>query len=112
MDQCEQHNYNINVQTVVTDFEDGVLCAFLAIFGRDIQNKGCFYHLIQATWCKIQELILVPAYNGNENFHLSCAMIDRLAFLPVDQVGDGMEYLKSIIPGDVEQAEDLLMYFK
>ena len=38
-------------------------------------------------------------------------MIDGFAFLPVDQVGDGMKYLKSIMPEDVEKAEDLLMYF-
>ena len=43
--KCADLNYDNNMQTVVTDFEDGVLRAVLAVFGRNVESKGCFYHL-------------------------------------------------------------------
>jgi hypothetical protein len=46
----------LNVQTIITDFEDAVLRAGTAVFGRHINHQGCFYHLTQASWRKIQQL--------------------------------------------------------
>lgn len=111
VDKCADLNYYINVQTVVTDFEDGVLRAVLAVFGRDVESKGCFYHLTQSTWRKIQELGLGTQYNINAEFRLFCGMIDALAFLPLEDVDEGMRYLKTVIPQDPPEAEELLMYF-
>ena len=41
--KCADLNYDNNMQTVVADFEDGVLRAVLAVFGRNVESKGCFY---------------------------------------------------------------------
>ncbi|KAG7164208.1 hypothetical protein Hamer_G014346 [Homarus americanus] len=38
-------------------------------------------------------------------------MIDALAFLPLEDVIEGMRYLKTVIPQDPPEAEELLMYF-
>ncbi|KAG7165673.1 putative MULE transposase domain-containing protein 4 [Homarus americanus] len=111
VDKCADLNYSIPVKTVVTDFEDGVLRAVLAVFGRDVESKGCIYHLTQSTWRKIQELGLGTHYNTNAEFRLFCGMIDALAFLPLDNVDEGMRYLKTVIPQDPPEAEELLMYF-
>ncbi|KAG7159849.1 putative MULE transposase domain-containing protein 6, partial [Homarus americanus] len=111
VDKCADLNYSITVKTVVTDFEDGVLRTVLAVFGRDVESKGCFYHLTQSTWRKIQELGLGTHYNANAEFRLFCGMIDALAFLPLDNVDEGMRYLKTVIPQDPPEAEELLMYF-
>ena len=56
VDECADLNYSINVQTMVTDFENGALRAVFAVFVRDVESKGCSYHLTQSTWQKIQEL--------------------------------------------------------
>ncbi|CAI9740003.1 Hypothetical predicted protein [Octopus vulgaris] len=108
VDECEDLSYSINVQTVVTDFEDGALRAVLARFGCDVESKGCFYHLTQSTWRKSQELSLGTLYNTNAQFRLFCGMIYALAFLPLEDVNEGMRYFRTDIPQDPPEAEELL----
>ncbi len=97
MDKCHGLGYDLQVQTVVTDFEGAVPRAVSSSFGRGVQNKGCFYHLTQSTWRKVQQLGLTNHYKTDENFRLFCGMMDGLAFLPPDFVSDGMDYLKEIV---------------
>ena len=49
---------------ICPDFEDAVLRAVTAVFGRHINHQGCFYHLTQASWRQIQQLGLVPLYKS------------------------------------------------
>lgn len=100
IDKCADLNYDIHVQTIVTDFEDNVLRAIAAVFGREVSSKGCFYHLTQSTWRKVQELGLVQHYTTSSEFRLFCGMIDALAFLPQEDVDEGMRYIKNVIPQD------------
>ena len=37
-------------EKIKMDFEDGMMRAASAIFGRHITISGCFYHLMQSTW--------------------------------------------------------------
>ena len=53
VDKCEELGLTLNVTKVVSDLEDGLLRAFNAVFDRQVERQGCFYHLIQATWRKI-----------------------------------------------------------
>lgn len=90
------------------DFEIAVHKAAKTVFGEHISIRGCFYHLSQSTYRKIQNLGLSKRYKEDENFNLYCAMMDGLAFLPVDKVCEGMNYLKQNCPTG---AENLLQYF-
>ncbi|KAL8594414.1 hypothetical protein ACOMHN_018122 [Nucella lapillus] len=40
VDKCAELDLELNVQTVVTDFEDAVLRAAVAVFGRDVPFQG------------------------------------------------------------------------
>ena len=110
VDNCNNQRFNINDKTFVTDFEDSALRAIAAVFGRD-SSKGCFYHLTQSTWRKVQDLGLAQQYTSNEEFRLFCGMIDALAFLPLTEVNEGMQYLKTLIPFNIPESEELLSYF-
>ncbi len=90
------------------DYELAAMKAVPTVLGPHVHIHGCFYHLTQTTWRKIQSLGLVQRYRNDEEFKLFCGMLDGLAFLPVDEVQDGMEYLKTITP---EGLEPLLDYF-
>ena len=68
----------------------------------------CFYHLPQSIWRKIQSLGLTNLYESNDDFCLFCGQIDALAFLPVDEVSEGMAFLRESIP---DEAAPLLEYF-
>ena len=59
IDVCERMDLVIDPATILCDFEQAVIRAIEAILGPEIDIRGCFYHLTQATWRKIQELGLV-----------------------------------------------------
>ena len=111
VDNCHASSLQLNVQTIITDFEDAVLRAGTAVFGRHINHQGCFYHLTQASWRKIQQLGLVPLYNNDDDFRLFCGMTECLAFLPVPDLNNGIHLLRTLCPDDPPEAAELLDYF-
>ena len=73
-----------------------------------VLTLGCFYHLTQATLRKVQELGLSQYHKENGSFRHFCGMLDGLAFLPLSDVTEGMQYLRNL---DEEYTDDLLDYF-
>ena len=69
---------------------------------------GCFYHLTQSTFRKLQALGLVALYKDDEEFRHFSGMLDGLAFLPSENVIEGMDILREVCP---QEAEPLLDYF-
>jgi len=60
------------------------------VFGSDVSVQGCFFHLTQNTWRKVQELGLAETYRNDEDVKQFCGMVDALAFLPPDDVPAGV----------------------
>ena len=81
--------------------------AVTSFFGPPVNIHGCFYHLIQSTWRKIQSFDLVQRYHG-EDVKLFCSMVDGMALLPEDGVAEGMAILCENIQDGLES---LLQYF-
>ena len=108
--ECRQRNYVINLQNIVVDFEMAVINSVEQVFGNQVTKQGCFFHLTQNTWRKIQDLGLVPTFNTDPDFPLFAAMIDALAFLPVNDVVQGMAHLRQNAHPH-PQAMELLQYF-
>ena len=108
MDYCAEKELFPSPATVMCDFEKAVIRAVEIVLGADVKIQGCFYHLTQATWRKIQELGLTAKYKTDEDFRIFCGKVDGLAFLPVDEVKEGMEHLKRRIPGWCSRTCELL----
>ena len=81
----------------------------MAVLPLVVRIQGCIYHLTQATWRKIQELGPSPRYTADDDFKLFCGKLDGLAFLPIDDVHDGMDSLMQHTP---DGAQELVDYFK
>ena len=64
--------------------------------------------MTQSTWRKIQELGFVNRYSENDDCRLFCEMMDGLAFFPLENVQEGMQFLRDDTP---EEFENLLVYF-
>lgn len=111
VDKCEALGLTLNVAKVVSDFEDGLLRAINAVFGRQVEHQGCFYHLTQATWRKIQKLRLATHYMEDQDFRLFCNMLDGLAFLPIADLPEGIAYIRSTIPDEPAETVELVDYF-
>ena len=93
--KCEELQFTPDPLKVITDFEQSVIRAIQTVFGAHVTIQGCFYHLTQSTWRKVQQLGLTEMYRSNDDIKLFCGMIDALAFLPVSEVIDGMAHLKT-----------------
>ena len=101
-DRCSEFGFNVDPTTVTIDFEQAVINGVQSTFGPHVNVNRCFYHLTQSTWRKIQSLGLVQHYRGEEDVKLFCGMLDGLAFLPEDDVPEGMAYLCENIPDGLE----------
>ena len=88
--RCEELGFTPDPTTVHLDFEQAAINAVKATFGPHVLTLGCFYHLTQATWRKVQELGLSQYYKENGSFRHFCGMLDGLAFLPLSHVTGGM----------------------
>jgi len=108
VNKCPDLDYHLSPRTVVCDFEVAVHNAVRNKLGHDISIQGCFFHLRQSTYRKIQELGLSGVYKEDVQFSMFCNQIDSLAFLPCEDVLQGMECLKQIAP---PEAEELVHYF-
>lgn len=108
MDHCHEIELYPDPTTIIVDFEQAVIQAISNVFGPETHTQGCFYHLTQSTWQKIQDLGLTNHYKESEDFRQFCGQIDSLAFIPVEAVPAGMQLLKSRCP---EEAAPLLEYF-
>ena len=93
---------------VIIDVERSVDLALLAVYGPQVQIQYCVYHLTQSTCRQIQSLGLTNMYKDDNEFRLFCGQLDALAFLPLWEVHEGMQYIKQTMP---EAAEPLVDYF-
>ena len=76
-----------------------------------VNHQDCFYHLTQASRRQMQQLGLVPLYNNDDDFRLSCGMMEGFAFLPVSDLTNGIHLLRTLCPDDPPEADELLDYF-
>jgi hypothetical protein len=95
---CLQTSNNPKPKYIMIDFKIGAICATKHVFDDSVQIKGCFFHLCQSMWRKIQHLRLSSVYKNYKNIRMNCDMINALAFLLHSEVSSGMAYLYTIIP--------------
>ena len=112
-DKTETLGFTADPKTIICDFEQSVISAVGTVLPR-ARVQGCFYHLCQSTWRKVQELGLATIYKEREDVQHFCGMLDGLAFLPVADVPAGMKFLRANVPdlaGDHQKLMDLINYF-
>lgn len=108
LNSCDGYDLIPDPTTISCDFEIAIHNAIKSMLGAHIRIQGCFYHLTQSTWRKIQNEGLSVLYKTDESVKHFCGMLDGLAFLPTDRVQEGMRHLRTIVP---EQLEDIVEYF-
>ncbi len=79
----KQERPDLNPNTITTDFEKSAMGAFKCVFAN-IKTRGCFFHLSQAIWRKIQNLGLTNRYVNDNNCRLYCKLIAALEFIPLN----------------------------
>ena len=108
--KTDKMNISVDPKHVICDFESAVISAVTMALGSQVAVQGCFYHLYQSTWRKLQEIGLATEYKSNDILRHFCGMLDGLALLPVSDVAAGMQFLRQSMP-DVPRLGDLADYF-
>jgi MULE transposase domain/FLYWCH zinc finger domain len=108
IDFGSEYNINLQPQFVLTDFEQAAINATSREF-QGVQNKGCFFHLAQSIYRRIQTSGLSVQYGTDENFSLLIRHIPALAFLPPNDIPAAFDELKGHIP---PEANEIVEWFE
>lgn len=95
---CE-YNINLNPSRIISDFEKGSVAAAKNFFPTS-EYKGCFFHLGQIIWRKVQSEGLSKEYGNSEEFSLQIRMIKTLAFITPDEIPTYFEELYKNLNND------------
>ena len=108
VDFGDEHDIHLRPQFILTDFEQAAINAAHAEF-QGVQNKGCFFHLSQSVYRKVQASGLSIRYGTDENFSLLIRQIPALAFLSPDDIPAAFDELKSHMP---VEANEIVRWFE
>ncbi|XP_031327714.1 uncharacterized protein LOC116158974 [Photinus pyralis] len=83
---------NLKPSTIMIDFERAAIEAFQTEF-PEILVRGCFFHLGQCIWRKVQEHGKAVRYANDVEFAVQVKMLTAISFLPLHDVVLGFEEL-------------------
>ena len=83
-----------NPDYLLVDFERGSINAFKEVWPMT-HVKGCFFHLSQSVYRKVQELGLTTIYTHSTEVALTIRMLPALAYLPPEIVLSAFQILES-----------------
>ncbi|RWR98413.1 hypothetical protein B4U79_04232, partial [Dinothrombium tinctorium] len=93
-DYAEELEVLLNVQVIITDFEQAVIRVIREQFPQ-ARHKGCNFHLGQIIWRRIQGEGLAKFYGENEEGSLLLRHLGALAFLKDEEIEEAYNGLES-----------------
>jgi len=108
LNKCQELGLVPDPLTISCDFEAAIHNSIRTMFGYSVNIQGCFYHLTQSTWRRVQQEGLTVPYKEDETIRHAVGMLDGLAFLPKDKVKEGLQHVRDIAP---ESVVDIVKYF-
>lgn len=97
-----------NPASIMTDFEKAAMNAFQFCF-PETEIRGCYFHLGQSAWRRIQSLGLSAKYREEPSFALRVRRLPALAFVPPNEVH---RYMTLILADEVSRDDGLLQFVK
>ena len=97
-----------NPLSIMTDFEKAAMNAFQCFFPA-AETAGCYFHLAQSAWRKIQSLGLTVQYHQQPEFALRARRYLALAFVPPSEVH---HYMAQILTDKVPRDDGLIDFIK
>ena len=108
VDFAAENDLTLQPSIILTDFELASINASNYIF-PNVKNKGCFFHLGQSGWWKIQSCGLATRYGTDEQFSLMLRHLFALAFLPPQEIPEAFDILKLEMPSE---ANEVVQWFE
>lgn len=95
-------------ESVLADFESASMNAIREVFPNS-RIVGCFFHLAQSLWRKIQQCKLTELYRSQEDVRLKLKMLLALSFVPENDVQFALEIITEDFP---EQLQPITEYWE
>lgn len=86
---------NLAPRTCIIDFEAATKRAIEENFPQ-VSVQGCFFHLTQSVWRKVQNVGLVEEYKNSDDVRNAVKSLCSLAFLEESQINEAFEELQEI----------------
>ena len=90
IEKADIFGIELNPAVIITDFEQAAINAAKTEF-QNVRIHGCFFHLGQSIFRKIQSTELASRYNNDESFSLKLRKLSALAFLKPEEIPRGFE---------------------
>jgi hypothetical protein len=87
---------------LMTDFEMAAINSAKTAF-PDIQTKGCYFHLGQSLWRKVQDLGLREIYLNNVEVRIATKMLLALAFIQPARVPEVFVQISDDAPAELNE---------
>ncbi|XP_022160646.1 uncharacterized protein LOC111032207 [Myzus persicae] len=78
-------NESLNPKSIMVDFEKAAINAIQSVF-TNTSVRGCFFHLSQSIWRRLQNLGFQNRYMEDSEFALQIRMMAALTFVPEEDV--------------------------
>lgn len=104
-----EHVPQWNPSSVTADYETAVVSSLREVF-PSVHVHGCYFHMKQCIWRKVQELGMTREYRENEEVRMQIRMRAALAFLRPEDVSNGWLEIHSTSP-DVTKLTEFYDYF-
>ncbi|XP_060882085.1 uncharacterized protein LOC132953747 [Metopolophium dirhodum] len=78
-------NESLNPKSIMVDFEKAAINAIQSVF-TNTSVRGCFFHLSQSIWRRLQNLGFQKRYMEDSEFALQIRMMAALSFVPEQDV--------------------------
>ena len=85
IEKADNNGIELTPSVIITDFEQAAINAAKTEF-ENVRMQGCFFHLGQSIFRKIQSTGLAIRYNNDENFSLKLRKLSALAFLQAEEI--------------------------
>ena len=105
LQKLKEADATLNPDTVTTDYEVATINALQDVF-PDTHVHGCFYHLSQCVYRRVQANGLQQSYTRDNELSLQIRMIPALAFVPVADVPATFELIQEDLPGELQPIFD------
>lgn len=101
-DVAAEKNTELEPDMIITDYEMAAINAVEVVFPES-QAQGCFFHLCQNFYKRIQSYGLVSLYLKNREIYMAFKKTEALAFLPPNTVPAAFIKLRQTAPEEMDK---------
>ena len=108
-ERLEKHNINLNITSVISDFELNIIKGIDDMLGVDVE--GCFFHFSKALQTKVEKSHFKTRYEKDLSFQYFIKECGALAHCPLNDIEEGLRIIEAKYNFDDDEGQEFKAYF-